>query len=305
MATGGVTMALTRRGLLAATAGGALAACGLPDHPTESRVGSATTVTTPIPSSSTSGVSPSTGSTPSPVPALGAARSQIITRYQGVQPTTWGLDVAGVTTRLPTMETVVALTFDACGGPRGSGYDGALIDVLRSQAVPATLFVNSRWIDANRRVFSELVADPLFEMANHGTRHLPLSVTGRSAYGITGTQNVGEVFDEIAGNRHKLDRLVGKPPRFFRSGTAHYDDVTTRIVTDLGEQVIGFNVNGDKGATLNSSQVEEALLTARPGSIVIGHMNQPQGGTAGGVAAAIPRLLRSGLRFVRLGKYLG
>jgi peptidoglycan/xylan/chitin deacetylase (PgdA/CDA1 family) len=203
------------------------------------------------------------------------------------------------------METVVALTFDACGGPRGSGYDGALIDVLRSQAVPATLFVNSRWIDANPRVFSELVTDPLFEIANHGTRHLPLSVTGRSAYGIAGTQNVGEVFDEIAGNRHKLDRLLGKPPRFFRSGTAHYDDVATRIVTDLGEQVIGFDVNGDKGATLNSSQVEQALLTARPGSIVIGHMNQPQGGTAGGVAAAIPRLLGSGLRFVRISEYLG
>ena len=298
-------MTLTRRALLAATAGGALAACGSPEPPTESRSGSATTVTTPIPSSSTSGVSQSTGSTPSPVPALGATRSQIITRYRGVQPTTWGLDVGGVTTRLPTMETVVALTFDACGGPRGSGYDGALIDVLRSQAVPATLFVNSRWIDANPRVFSELVTDPLFEIANHGTRHLPLSVTGRSAYGIAGTQNVGEVFDEIAGNRHKLDRLLGKPPRFFRSGTAHYDDVATRIVTDLGEQVIGFDVNGDKGATLNSSQVEQALLTARPGSIVIGHMNQPQGGTAGGVAAAIPRLLGSGLRFVRISEYLG
>jgi peptidoglycan/xylan/chitin deacetylase (PgdA/CDA1 family) len=93
---------------------------------------------------------------------------------------------------------VIALTFDACGGPGGSGYDRALIDFLRRREIPATLFINSRWIDANPAIFRRLAAEPLFEIANHGTRHRPLSVTGRSAYGIPGTRSAAEVYDEIS-----------------------------------------------------------------------------------------------------------
>ena len=60
------------------------------------------------------------------------------------------------------------------------------------------------------------------------TRWKP-SVTGRSAYGIPGTRSAGEVYDEVAGNQAKLTRLLGKPARFFRSGTAYCDDIAERI----------------------------------------------------------------------------
>ncbi|MER6419937.1 polysaccharide deacetylase family protein [Streptomyces sp. NPDC001137] len=112
-----------------------------------------------------------------------------------------GFDGPGVVHRLPAGHRGTALTFDACGGRGGSGYDRALIDFLRRREIPATLFINSRWIDANPSVFRRLAAEPLFEIANHGTRHLPLSVTGRSAYGIPGTRDAAEVHEEIAGNR--------------------------------------------------------------------------------------------------------
>ncbi|WP_322763204.1 polysaccharide deacetylase family protein [Frankia sp. Cr2] len=232
-------------------------------------------------------------------------RDEVVARYGSIRPVAWGLDVPGVTTMLPpTTGRTIALTFDACGGPLGSGYDQALIDFLRRQRVPATLFLNSRWIDANRPVFGELAADPLFEIANHGTQHRPLSVSGQSAYGIMGTHDAGEVFDEITGNRDKLSALLGRPPRFFRAGTAHCDDVATRIVADLDEHIVNFDVNGDAGATYPPDQVERAVLTARPGSIIIGHMNHPSGGTAKGMAAALPRLIGAGFRFVRLSDFL-
>jgi plastocyanin len=83
--------------------------------------------------------------------------------------------------------------------------------------------------------------------------------------------------------------------RLFRSGTAHYDDVATRIVHDLGQQVIGFDVNGDVGATLTSRQVAEALRGVRPGSIVISHMNHPGHGTAAGMRAGLPSLKGKGV----------
>lgn len=145
-----------------------------------------------------------------------------------------------------------------------------------------------------------LAAEPLFEIANHGTRHRPLSVSGRSAYGIAGTRDAGEVYDEVAGNHVKLTRLLGAPPRFFRSGTAYCDDIAARIVTDLGERFANFSVNGDGGATFTPEQVRRTVAAAGSGSVVIGHMNQPQGGTAEGIAAAVPQLLASGHQFVRL-----
>ena len=128
-------------------------------------------------------------------------------RFASLRPHTWGFGGPGVVRDLNTHRRVIALTFDACGGPGGSRYDEALIGFLRRHEVPATLFLNSRWIDANPAVFRQLAREPLFEIGNHGTRHLPLSVTGRSAYGIAGTRNAGEVYDEVAGNQVKLTRL--------------------------------------------------------------------------------------------------
>ena len=198
----------------------------------------------------------------------------------------------------------MALTFDACGGPQGSGYDAELIEVLQATQTPATLFLNQRWVLAQPEVTAALAREPLFEIANHGTQHRPLSVTGRSAYGITGTAGAGEVYDEDFGNRQSLTEATGVPPRFFRSGTAHYDDVAVQITRDLGETVVNFDVNGDAGATLAPQQVAAALESAASGSIVLCHMNQPNSGTAQGVTSALPRLSEAGFRFVHLSEYL-
>jgi peptidoglycan/xylan/chitin deacetylase (PgdA/CDA1 family) len=284
-------MATSRRAVLAAIAAGALTGCAGPSRTSGGRP------STP----------PTAGGTPSPLPHAAApvlSRAQVVARYKHRKPRSWGFVASGVIRGLPTTDRVIALTLDACGGPGGSGYDKNLIDFLRRREVPATLFLNARWIDANPSVFRRLAREPLFEIANHGTRHRPLSVTGRSAYGIGGTRNPGEAYDEVAGNHMKLTRLLGAAPRFFRSGTAFYDDVAARIVTDVGEHPVSFNVNGDGGATFTADEVHRTVAAARGGSLVIGHMNQPKSGTARGIAAAVPHLLATGHRFVRLSDVL-
>ena len=284
-------MATSRRAVLAAIAAGALTGCAGPSRTSGGRPSTA----------------PTAGGTPSPLPHAAApvlSRAQVVARYKHRKPRSWGFAASGVIRELPTTDRVIALTLDACGGRGGSGYDKNLIDFLRRREVPATLFLNSRWIDANPVAFRQLAGEPLFEIANHGTRHRPLSVTGRSAYGIGGTRNPGEAYDEVAGNHLKLTRLLGAAPRFFRSGTAFYDDVAARIVTDVGERPVSFNVNGDGGATLTADEVHRTVAAARGGSLVIGHMNQPKSGTARGIAAAVPHLLATGHRFVRLSDVL-
>jgi peptidoglycan/xylan/chitin deacetylase (PgdA/CDA1 family) len=199
-----------------------------------------------------------------------------------------------------TVSPTLALTFDACGGPGGSGVDRALLDLLEGEGIAATLFLNQRWIEANRTLADRLVASSLFEIGNHGSRHLPLSVSGRSAYGIDGTVDAPDAVEEVWANHQLLTSMVGKPPRWFRSGTAHYDEVATSIAVELGEQPVGFTTNGDLGATASAAQVATELRSAPPGGIVLAHMNQPAGGTAAGLAAALPDLRAAGVRLVTL-----
>ncbi|WP_338752739.1 polysaccharide deacetylase family protein [Bacillus sp. FJAT-52991] len=216
------------------------------------------------------------------------------------KPVQWGEQVDGVKTRMKTNEKKIALTFDACGGAHGSGYDEALISFLQAEQIPATLFLNERWIHANEALFLELAADPLFQIENHGTEHAPLSVAGGEAWGIEATASPQEVYDEIMKNHETVKALTGKEMTMFRSGTAYYDEVAVQLAEELGYQVVNYDVLGDAGATFSSEQVKQALVSAKEGAIALLHMNQPQSGTAEGVKQAVPLLQEQGFKFVLL-----
>jgi peptidoglycan/xylan/chitin deacetylase (PgdA/CDA1 family) len=245
----------------------------------------------------------STGFAGSPPPSVESLKQLNTARYAGVTPTRWGEHVPGVRTRLDTGEKVIALTLDACGSARGNGVDSRLLEFLIREQIPATLFINGRWIDANPRLFRQLAANPLFEIANHGIRHKPASVSGRSIYGIAGTQNGAEVVEEIELNARKIEAISGVRPKLYRSGTAYYDEIAVQISQGLGHEVAGYSLLGDAGATWSASQVKAALLKAVPGDITLLHMNHPEAGTGAGIIAAVPELQRRGFRFVRMSDY--
>lgn len=241
---------------------------------------------------------------PSSTPAVvqPPSKAQLVAEFAGRWPTEWGLEVTGVVTRSPAQKTVI--TLDACGGPGGSGVDQELLATLRRLKIPATLFVNARWIHANRQLAAELGKDPLFELANHGWLHRPLSVTGRTAYGIPGTASVADAYDELTGCQDVLLEAVGQPSRFFRAGTAYFDDVAAAMTRRLGMLPVNFSINADAGATMPPKAVASALSAAGPGDIVIAHFNKPGGGTAAGFRHALPRLRDGGIEFGRLGDVL-
>lgn len=220
-----------------------------------------------------------------------------------VSPRQWGERVSGVRTRLDTADKVVALTLDACGSPKGKGVDSRLMEFLEREGIPATLFVNARWIDANPELFKRLAANPLFEIANHGLRHKPASVNGRSVYGINGTRDIRELVEEIELNARKIEAVTGRRPKLYRSGTAYYDEVATEISRALGHEVAGYSVLGDAGATFSAGQVKSALLGTVPGDVILCHMNHPESGTGAGIISAVPELKRRGFRFVRMSDY--
>jgi len=219
-----------------------------------------------------------------------------------IQPQQWGENVSGVAIKFNTTKKEIALTFDACGGsPFSKGYDKELIDFLIVNNIPATLFLNGGWIEVNLDIFKQLQNNPLFEIANHGMKHKPLSVNGKSIYGRNGTQSKQEVIEEVEGNNKLLQTLNQKRPLFFRSGTAYYDEIAVDIVRkDLQMEIAGFSINSDAGATYNKNTIITELTSAKSGDIVIAHMNHPEGFTAEGYMEGLKILKEKGFNFVKL-----
>lgn len=258
-----------------------------------------------VPASATASVSsaaPPPSAEPAAIPESPAAqKARVVAELSGRRPRAWGMTIPGVLTSVPSADPVLALTFDACGGAGGDGYDAALIEHLERERVPATLFVTSKWIAARRATAERLAAQPLFEIENHGSAHRPCSVTGRSAWDIRGTRSVADAVDEIQRGAAAILALTGRAPRFYRPGTAYFDDVCLDVAGALGEAAAGFAVNGDGGTGFTRAQVKDALVKAKSGSIVLLHMNHPGGQTAEGVMDALPILRARGVKFVRLG----
>lgn len=229
-------------------------------------------------------------------------KAMIIEKFDNVSPNDWGENIDGVITEIDSDEKIVALTFDACDGTPDS-YDEELIQFLIEEKVPATLFIGGQWIEENQETFINLSNNPIFEIANHGYVHEPLSITGNTAYDIQGTENVEEVFDEIYKNQVLIKELTGDAPKYFRSGTAHYDDVAIEIIDELGLRAVNYNVLGDAGGTFSKSQISETFETAEKGSIFLFHMNQPHTDIGSGVKEGVRILKEKGFEFVQLGEY--
>lgn len=234
-------------------------------------------------------------------PAVRAKRrAEVAADLGGRTPHAWGQTIDGVLSQFDATSNAIALTLDACGGPGGNGYDEALIELLRDERVPATLFVTKRWIDANGDVARSLADDPLFLIENHGDRHKPCSVTGRSAYAIRGTRSVADAIAEISEGEDAIEALTGRRPRLFRPGTAFFDDVCVAVVEGLGDAPMGYSVVGDAGGGFGRKEVARQISSAPSGSVVLIHMNKPGGATAEGVRDALPKVRARGLSFVRL-----
>ena len=126
----------------------------------------------------------------------------------------------------------------------------------------------------------------------------------RAAGGLASLAHYSEAVDHLEWIRELVDMGLTGLEVHYRAFDPDMVRNMRRIATDLGERIVNFDVNGDAGATFTAPQVERVMLTAKPGSIVIGHMNRPASGTASGVDNALVKLGAAGFRFVQLSKHL-
>lgn len=212
-----------------------------------------------------------------------------------VSPAAAGRDGGG-----DTGQKVLAFTFDACGG-KHSGYDKELIEYLRREQVPATLFVTGLWIEKNRGTFAELAGNPLFEIENHGLLHRLCSTEGREMYGVDATRDLGEVIDEMELGARKIVELTGRRPLFFRSATAYTDELSLKVAGRLGMEVTSYDIlSGDANRASAAAMSRNILKGARHGAVVIMHFNHPGWPVRAALERTIPELRRQGYSFIKL-----
>lgn len=217
----------------------------------------------------------------------------------------WGDSLSGVIKTIPNPknEKILALSLDLCGG-KTDGFDERLVEFLEKNDIKATFFVSYQWIKKYPKYFERIYKNPLFEIENHGTKHKPASVDGKSIYGLKGTKNLAELSDEINKNANLIAQITLKRPKFYRSGGAYYDKGAIKQIYKMGFKPIGFSILADGGATFSANRIKKEILKSKNGDIIIAHANRPQKQTAQGLILGISILRANGFEFVRLDEVL-
>lgn len=213
---------------------------------------------------------------------------------------------------LPPGRKLVALTLDFCETPgEVAGYDGAIIDILRRERVPATLFLGGRWIVTHGERSEQLSADPLFEIASHGWAHRNVRLLPPDALRE-------ELLGPSAAYRQVRSRLLSRACvaphaasipddiRLFRFPFGACNAAALDATAAAGLLAIQWDVStGDPDPHQSAAAIAERMISgARPGSILLAHANGRGHHTAEALPAAIKGLRARGFEFVTVGELL-
>ena len=191
----------------------------------------------------------------------------------------------------------VALTLDACGG----ATDARILSTLVDNNIPATIFVTGMWLKRNAAAFAIMKAHPeLFELENHGARHIPAVDTPHKIYGLKSAGSVEAVQAEVEAGALALTERGGPAPKWFRGATAQYSPTSIALIRQMGFRIAGYSVNGDGGSLLGARETERRVSAAKDGDVIIAHINQPTHAAGGGLVKGLLALKAKGYDFVRL-----
>ncbi|MEQ1950811.1 polysaccharide deacetylase family protein [Mesorhizobium sp. CN2-181] len=193
--------------------------------------------------------------------------------------------------------TRVALTLDACGGHTDSRILTALVD----NKISATIFVTGLWLKRNAVAFAIMRAHPdLFEIENHGARHVPAVDAPVHVYGLKAAGSLEAVDAEVQGGAAAIGKAGGDTPHWFRGAAAKYDATSLKEIEALGFRVAGFSINADGGSLLPAATTERRVAAAKDGDVIIAHINQPTHAAGAGLVKGLLQLKARGVTFVRL-----
>ena len=210
---------------------------------------------------------------------------------------------AGIIRRVDLAEgdKAVALTFDLCQTVSPiAGYDGAIVDTLRAENVPATFFAAGRWLLTHKARAAELAADRRFLIANHSYDHpdLHAAPAARIASEILLTEAALAMSRAAAASACPASAPVA-PMRLFRFPYGSCAPSGVAAANAIGSVVIQWDtVSGDPDGTSARAIIRNVFSTVKPGSIVVMHANGRGTHTAEALHTIIPKLKAEGYRFL-------
>jgi peptidoglycan/xylan/chitin deacetylase (PgdA/CDA1 family) len=206
----------------------------------------------------------------------------------------FGLPAApGAVQRVQTQAPVVALTFDACPTKRSpQGFDRAIFEFLRTEHIPATVFVSGQWVEHHPAEARALADEPLIELGNHSYAHPPLSR-------ISG--------ERLRNELDATDRMIEALGRHSVGVRPPFGDWSPPVLAALGNTplVLWDVVSGDAGGHVPAERmIEDVSRRTKAGSIVIFHINGRGPYTKNALPEIVRRLRARGLRFVHVSELL-
>jgi peptidoglycan-N-acetylglucosamine deacetylase len=199
---------------------------------------------------------------------------------------------AGVITKLPTGENIVALTFDACETKTPAYLDDRVLGYLLKEQIPFTLFVSGKFAERNRERLAEISKYDFVEIENHSMmHHQHMEKLSRE-----------DVIREVADNERIVHEITGRRPVFFRFPAGNYDAKTLHLVESQGYKVVHWTFpSGDPDKTTSANKLTGWVTSkTKRGSILIFHINGRGYKTGEALPRIVEALRRKGYRFVRV-----
>jgi len=191
----------------------------------------------------------------------------------------------------------VALTLDACSGLA----DQRILAALVEHKIPATVFVTARWLKRNPQSIALFKEHPdLFEIENHGARHIPTIDVPMTIYGLKAAGSPQAVIEEVKGGEQAVIANFGFETKWFRGAGAVYTKSSMNEIEALHQRIAGYSIAGDGGATYSTKRTVETISAAHDGDVILVHVNQPKKPAGAGVVEGIVNLKAKGFVFVKL-----
>jgi peptidoglycan/xylan/chitin deacetylase (PgdA/CDA1 family) len=191
----------------------------------------------------------------------------------------------------------VALTFDACSGK----VDERILKALVDANIKSTVFVTGRWLKRNPGAIFLMAAHPdLFEIENHGAKHLVAIATPLRVFGVKSASSQAALVKEVTDGAHAVTTAFGHKPGWFRGATATYSKSSEADIIALGYRIAGYSRLGDGGAMYSAARTAKVFSEAKDGDVIIAHINQPLKSAGAGVVKGIAALKAKGFVFVTL-----
>lgn len=191
----------------------------------------------------------------------------------------------------------VALTFDACTGK----VDDRILSALIANQIPSTIFVTARWLKRNPKAVAEIKAHPeLFEIENHGAKHLPAIDVPMTVFGLQAAGSPEALQTEIDGGALAVLTSFDTAPHWYRGATALYTASSERLIAEMNFKLAGYSLSGDGGAGFSEHRTAKTIAAAQDGDVIIAHINQPTKPAGAGVVEGILKLKAAGYLFLTL-----